>query len=323
MKIFFLKITILAFVQVAFAQDITSTLGPSGTFIVEDNSNESLFRASRNGTPEIIMGDYETGFNLPDGSVNFVHNNGSEKLNLVVGKSGAFSAFPKLQFFYTPGSLSAPTNVSNSNLLGIINFFGYNNGWVNSSPAVRIESKVDGVPGSSVPGLLEISTQNNNSNPNFMEFNSLGDFEINPNGNGNNTTISGASGQLTLENLSGSGFSTLQVNSSGAVSRGASSGTLKLNVTEVNNANYTILDTDHTIIVGANSTLTLPDASSNIGQVYVIKTSGLFALTVDCSPTNTIEGSTSIAIDSLVPWNYIEVQAISGSWIILSSKGVL
>jgi hypothetical protein len=323
MKAFFLKITILACVQVAFAQDITSTLGASGTFIVEDNTNKSLFRASRNGTPEIVMGDYENGFNLPEGSVNFVRDNGSEKLNLVVGKSVAFSAFPKLQFFYTPGSLTAPADVSDSNLLGIISFFGYNNGWTSSSPAVRIESKVDGAPGPSVPGLLEISTQNNNANLNFMEFNSVGDFELNPNGSGNNTTISGVSGQLTLENLAGTGFSALQVNSTGTVSRGVSSGTLKLNVTEVSSPIYTISDTDHTIIVAANSTLTLPDASSNIGQVYVIKSSGLFALIVDCSSSDTIEGSASIAIGALVPWNYIEVQAISGSWIILSSKGVL
>ena len=268
------------------------------------------------------MGDYENGFSLPEGSVNFVHNNGSEKLNLVVGKSGAFSAFPKLQFFYTPGSLTAPTNAINENRLGIISFFGYNNGWTSSSPAVRIQSKVDGVPGPSVPGLLEIITQNNTANLNFMEFNSVGDFELNPNGSGNNTTISGVSGQLTLENLAGTGFSALQVNSIGTVSRGVSSGTLKLNVTEVSSATYTISDTDHTIIVGANSTLTLPDASSNIGQVYVIKSSGLFALFVNCSSSDTIEGFTSVAIGALVPWNYIEVQAISGSWIILSSKGV-
>ena len=56
--------------------------------------------------------------------------------------------------------------------------------------------------------------------------------------------------------------------------------------------------------------------------MYVIKSSGLFTLFVDCSPTDTIEGSNLIAIGALVPWNYIEVQAISGSWIILSSKGV-
>ena len=36
------------------AQNITNTLGASGTFLVEDNGNNSLVRANRTGTVEQI-----------------------------------------------------------------------------------------------------------------------------------------------------------------------------------------------------------------------------------------------------------------------------
>jgi len=264
------------FANNAQAQNITNTLGANGTYIVEDVNNSSIIRASKTSNqPKLIVGDWESAFNLPSGNVNFVHNNGTEKLNLVVGKSGAFSAFPKLYFHYTPGSLTAPTKVVNNNNLGIIGFGGFNNGFWEELSA-QIEAKVNGTPGAKIPTKLIFQTQGNT-------FGSEKIMELDSNGN---LTIPGSA------TLNGS-FST----------------PAKATLTNA----ITLDESDHTLVCsfGGTTTVTLPTVSADThGKTYIIKAGMIAPGQVDIVTGNgeTIDGNASITLDT--NWEYIKLQGI-------------
>ena len=259
----------------AKSQNITNTLGTNGTYVVEDVNNSSLIRASRTSNqPKLIVGDWESFFNLPSGNVNFVHNNGTEKINLVVGKSGVFSAFPKLYFHYTPGSLSMPTTVVNNDKLGIIGFGGFNNGsWEELS--AQIATLVDGNPGSSIPTKLLFQTQSNSGSIKNMEFDSNG-----------NLTIPGS-----------------------ATLNGSLSTPAKATFTNT----ITLDESDHTLVCsfGGTTTVTLPTVSADThGKTYIIKAGFIVGGQVDIVTGNgeTIDGNASITLDT--NWEYIRLQAI-------------
>ncbi len=327
-----MKYSLFFFLTLAFgatinAQDITNTLGTNGTYIIEDVNNNSLIRTSRSTTPKIIIGDYSSSFNLPPGDIDFVHNNGSDQINLVVGRGSAFSAFPKLQFYYTPGDLSSPTAVTDNNLLGAINFFGSNgSSWISQASA-SLTAQVDGTLGTSIPGRLELTTQNSSGDVNTLKFNSSGNLLLNPHGADNNISILGTDGSITFDNLKGSGNSNLEVDANGKIVR--SSGALTTAWKTILSGNYTVLATDHTVIVSSLSTITLPDptSSGNSGKTYIIKRGGASStVTIVSSGTNIkIDGSSSITLNS--DWSYIKVQAVgltSGSattWIIIGGEG--
>ena len=278
MKNLFTLLFIVSFVftNSAQAQNITNTLGANGTYVVEDVNNSSIIRASRTGSqPKLIVGDWESAFNLPSGNVNFIHNNGTEKLNLVVGKSGAFSAFPKLYFHFTPGSLTAPTTVDNNDDLGIIGFGGFNNGgW--EELAAQIYTRVDGTPGVRIPTKLIFQTQGNTSG-------SSNNMELDSNGN---LTIPGST------TLNGS-FST----------------PAKATLTNA----ITLDESDHTLVCsfGGTTTVTLPTVSADThGKTYIIKAGMIATGQVDIVTGNgeTIDGNASITLDT--NWEYIRLQAI-------------
>ena len=160
------------------AQNITNTLGPSGVFTVEDNSNNSIIQAQRPspGATRIIFGDYSNSFNLPTGDVDFVHNEGTERVNIVVGRSGAFSAFPKLGFFYTPGSLTSPLTVTDQSTLGIINFGGYvtGHGW-REEAFIKVE--VQGTPNVDIPTRMIFGTKGGSAFNNMI-FDNAGNLTV-------------------------------------------------------------------------------------------------------------------------------------------------
>lgn len=160
------------------AQNITNTLGTDGSFILEDNANNSIFVAQRltASTARIIFGDYSNTFNLPTGNFDFIQNEGGESVNIIVGRNGMSTALPKLQFFFTPGALDAPTNVSSTNVLGQINFGGYFNGWRTDA---YINAEVQGAPGSSIPTALHFGTRDASSSAfNDMVFDAEGNLTV-------------------------------------------------------------------------------------------------------------------------------------------------
>ncbi len=161
------------------AQDITNTLGTNGSFIIEDENNTNLIRATRQTGSDFLIniGDWASGVSLPTGNVNFLHENGSDRMNIVTAKGSASAAFPKLQLFYTPGSLSSPTEIGDDDVLGIINFGGYRTagGWVIAS---SIKSVVNGTPAGGVPADLLFQTTDVGSNSYNMVFDNAGNLTV-------------------------------------------------------------------------------------------------------------------------------------------------
>ena len=257
------------------SQNITNTTGANGTFIVEDVNNSSIIRATKTGNqPKLIFGDWESTFNLPSGNVNFVHDNGTEKLNLVVGKNGAFSAFPKLYFHYTPGPLTAPTAVVNNNNLGIIGFGGFNNGsWEELSSQINVN--VDGTPGVKIPTKLTFQTQNSSGIQNNLILNSNGSLLI--------------PGAATL---------------GGSLSTPA-----KATLTNA----ITLDETDHTLLCtfGGTTTVTLPIITADThGKSYIIKAGDISSGQINIVTGNgeNIDGNVSISLNT--NWEYVKIQAI-------------
>ncbi len=119
------------------AQDITNTLGTDGFFYIESES----------GTELVFIGSFTTGNGLTefsfsnklDYSTDFsINNYGNNNLNLNLMKAR--------------GNTDTPEDVVTGNVLGTINFEGYHEGVYHTS--ATISARVDGDPGSYVPGEL-------------------------------------------------------------------------------------------------------------------------------------------------------------------------
>jgi hypothetical protein len=285
-----------------FAQNITNTLGTNGTYIVEDENNSTLIRASRSPSTRMIFGDFDPAWTLPAGDIDFIHNEGSEKMNIVVGRGTAFNAIPKLQFYFTPGPLSAPTAVTNGEILGIVSFNGYSSSWTSSS-AVQLTAEVDGAPsGTFIPGVFTVSTSTTGGNVNAMSFNSQGELRINPTGV-DNDLLHDANGNLT-------------------VAKAITSQAIKdiaLNVDNGDSYNFTL--NDQTVIFlltgsgSGNVDVNLPAASTLKGKTYTIKRGSPVAtrtLTLKTTNSESIDGSTSYVLSS--GYSYVTVQSDGSKW---------
>lgn len=268
------------------AQNITNTLGTSGSFIVEDVNNNSLIRASRTGSTRMYFGDYQSNYNLPAGDIDFIHDQGSEKVNIVVGRGTSFSAIPKLQFYYTPGSLASPLEIEGGDILGIINFGGYRSsgGWTIGS---SISAEVDlpsgtSLPGGSIPSRLDFRTDPPTaSGANVMTFDS-----------GGNLTVPGAitSQEIKIE---------------------------QLNVDNSDSYNLTL--NDQTVIfniIGAgtgNVDVNLPAANTLKGKTFTVKRgSTVSTRTLTLNASANIDGSTSYVLGS--GYSYVTVQSDGSKW---------
>lgn len=84
-------------------------------------------------------------------------------------------------------------------------------------------------------------------------------------------------------------------------------------------ASYTLLQTDYTVEVTANSvTLTLPTAVGKAGQIYNLKNSGTGIVTMNTTSSQTIDGSVS-GVLTLAQYENLTVQSNGTNWIILGS----
>ena len=80
--------------------------------------------------------------------------------------------------------------------------------------------------------------------------------------------------------------------------------------------NYTITDSDYTIICTASSiTITLPASSGITGRIYKIKhATAASTVTLNCNGIETIDGSSSQSISA---WGILTVQSDGTNWFII------
>ena len=119
------------------AQDITNTLGPSGNFIVEDDSNNEIIKVDASGT-------FHFKNEVPGSSTQFDLYNAGHNL--------------KLNFYKAKGTPSAPVAVDDFVALGILDFYGYTGSGYQVGAAIAAE--VEGASsGFIVPTSLTFRTQ--------------------------------------------------------------------------------------------------------------------------------------------------------------------
>ncbi len=265
----------------AFAQNITNTLGTSGTFIVEDVTFNSVFRASRvTSAPLVNIGDWTSGFSLPAGNVNMSYNNAASSTfitNITVGNGNSNLAKPTLQFNYTPGPLTAPTDVLAASTLGVIGYGGYlSSSW--RTNAAKIQVDVDGTPaGTNIPTKFTFSTQ----------------------------TSAGVAKNMVL-NSGGNLIVDASITSKAIVSK---------------NANYTATADDQTIVCTTSGiTITLPAVAANVGKIYTIKkgANGNFTITVDANGAETIDGAATVVFGTNANYEFLTLQSDGAAWWIIS-----
>ena len=190
----------------------------------------------------------------------------------------------KINFLKAKGTPSSPIAIEDGNTLGIINFQGYTGS--NYLVGAEISSQVSGtVNGLIIPTDLIFRTQHTGTLTDRMTIKSDGKVGI-----GTDTPTS-----------------TLDV-----------AGSMELPLT-LENANYTITDTDYTIVVaGSSRTITLPTPVQ--GRIYVIKNGSTADNTIiDATTGKSIDGHQTHTL--AVAFDYIMLQAVGTSqWIIISKN---
>jgi hypothetical protein len=112
------------------AQNITNTLGASGEFIVEDNSNKDVLYINPGSLfQEIVFGLQPAGFDpatdLPVGQFSFLSGSFPTVVNLITanGSNPANASF--LELIRERGTLDNPGSATGGDALGIISFGAY------------------------------------------------------------------------------------------------------------------------------------------------------------------------------------------------------
>lgn len=269
------------------AQNITNTLGTNGTYIVENVSNASVFRASNTTVPQVFIGDWASGFSLPAGNINLLFNNStaatSFSTNIVVGNGNTSGAMPTLQFFYTPGSLgqAAPlTDVGSTSTLGIIGFGGYlNSGWRSNAAKISVAVN-DTLSGDYMNTKMTFSTQNRNGTARSMTFNS-----------GGNLIVDGSTTSKAIV---------------------------------LTSANYTLTASDQTIVCTAGGIqIFLPSvADVPVGKTYTIKkgfSSNLTSIFLVADSGQEIDGTSGgLNLGFSTNYYYIQVQSDGAKWWVIA-----
>ena len=256
------------------AQSIVGETGTNGQFVVGKSSTgvaggpmDTTFSIDP-GSNEIILGQRESPIKattLPLGNVHFLHEGGSERVNIIAAPGSGFSAFPKLQFFYTAGSLANPSAVADGNTLGTISFGGWNTAWIGNMAS--IDGRVDGTPGTSTPTRIELTTSDASSNNNIMTFDSDGNLNV------PGTVISKAIEESTTNAI------TLTASDYVVVLTSATAQTVTLPSSPVTGQVYiikkgTIANVAHTIdgngfLIDGSTSITLPLGGAGISQDFV------------------------------------------------------
>ena len=151
-----------------------------------------------------------------------------------------------------------------------------------------------------------------------------GNFVVETISNSSLATISSSDGSVTVNSLAGAGERNLKVDATGKLVAGSAVGGLILSVNLVTTASYTATATDYTMIpIVDGTTITVPDASTVLGRVYVIKLSGNTDYTVNITspdPNDRFDGALGIQLDS--GWEFVQIQAATNeAWIVIGGNG--
>ncbi|MCT4622156.1 MAG: hypothetical protein N4A46_00940 [Schleiferiaceae bacterium] len=169
-----------------FSQSIVSEIGANGEFVIGKSSTgvvggpmDTTFTINP-ATNQVIIGERESPIKvgtLPTGNAHFIHENGSERVNIIAALGSGFSAFPKLNLYYVNGTLDVPGSIADGDVLGIINYGGYlsSSGWV--TPAT-IKAEVNGIIAGGVPTDIIFNTTDAADNVKTMTFDSQGNLSV-------------------------------------------------------------------------------------------------------------------------------------------------
>jgi len=143
-----LLLTALFLSTTLFAQNITNTLGNSGTFEVIENDGQTMFSVVEEGssqTPYVIVGNNANAIHLhTKRQLNIVEENGTAGLNLYSYKGSGFGSFNKMNFFHARGTVGTPAAITTSDELGRLTWWGYNGDW-DKSKAAEIYVGIDAI----------------------------------------------------------------------------------------------------------------------------------------------------------------------------------
>lgn len=173
---------IAAFLPAALiAQNITNTLGASGSFVVENSTNADVLLINPTG-PLLVLGNQPAPFAtsiLPAGQFNFISSAASGVLNLISSNAGNRS---RLNLMYANGNLTTGgvLAIVNGDVLGTIGFGGA----ITNAPAWNnTGATITGVATSNVVSgnyatKIDVTTSNGSGGSNTMTFNSEGNLIV-------------------------------------------------------------------------------------------------------------------------------------------------
>lgn len=263
------------------AQNITNTLGASGSFVVEDNTNKDVLLINPGSLLDnFIFGLHPSASILPVGNYHFLGTVNSTSLDVyslnTTPLNGSFIQLIRARGndFNNPGTATA------GDFLGTINFGAYN-GTGFSSGLSSISSKIVTATG---------------ANPNV--FSSDLEFQT-ASGSGTNKMTFDNAGNL---NVPGSVVSTKNIIASGSI--------VSQKVSTIP-AVGSIQSDDKVLLVNTTGTLTLPGATNTPpGTIYTIKNISGGALNIQVNGADLIDNLTSITLNS---FEFVQLWCDGGS----------
>lgn len=213
-----LPLIAIAFSTGMNAQNITNTLGSSGEFTVEDNSNNQLLTVKTSfGDPRIIIGEH--GSLNPTRQFSIYQEGGTAGIELHSYLAGGFSSFNKIDMAHARGSFSSPSAIDFSDQLGSINWSAYTSSML---PSAALTVSVGESPQDASTGAVGVSRA-----PSHFTFTATSSA-----GSGN-THVFYVNGDGTIQIPALTSVSDLQTDANGVLIDGTSDSRLKTNINDL------------------------------------------------------------------------------------------
>lgn len=290
------KLSICLFISVfisnVYGQDITNSLGTSGTFLLENAGAAPIIkaRASNNSAtaqPYVQIGEASSTPHVQNRELSIVREGGTAGIELYSFLSTGFSSFNKIELFHSRGTNQTKAAVHHDDELGRFAWYGTGSSNTYTIPSAYIGIDCKSYMGSSESGAVS-------------------------------TTIPPSSYEFNATNALGTVRAIMDVNGDGSAQ--LRHGSLLEPVTTISSA--TTLDISyHTVLAGGTTyTITLPSAASaRSGKTYKIKkTSSSGVLTIDGDGSETIDGSLTHII--YTQYDFIEIICDGSNWHIIDQK---
>ncbi|GAB5558178.1 MAG: hypothetical protein SchgKO_23910 [Schleiferiaceae bacterium] len=252
-------------------------MGTNGNFDVTNGTNDFVLRYNGSSSPYVQIGD---GNVVSQRALNITADNGTAGINIQSHFNSGFSAFSKLQFYHSRGTSSSPSAIHNSETLGLLYWYG----------------------------------RGTSTYENLAEIGAISESYIGEGGSGAYTT-NNLSGSFVIAGTNlGTNNQIIHLNGDGSVV--IPNGSLYEPITS-KSSSYTATIQDHTIIVTATATITLPAAADvRAGKTYVIKHNGFVGtVTIDGNLSETIDGAATQLLSSANA--YMKIITDGSNWFIV------